>query len=204
MSSTTTKPRDPREEVTRAPPAPECEEEEEEEPDPNARPPYLVAAPGMDRPALSRGGEDRNAVDGTTVDPTLTGGGRRGKLPPLALALALARRSCAGVAAAMVPADARRLLWGEQPNPAAMRRAVDAAVEVKVEDEAESTPHLLAAQADDDGAAKASVVPGRVAASWRAAAVRKHEAAAFRLRPARGTGRGALGTAILLRRRRLC
>ena len=85
MSYTTTKPSEPREELTRAvlravsPPAAAPPAVSH---DPEARPPYFEAALGMDRPASPALREDRNAVDGTTVDPTT--GGWKLQLMPLA------------------------------------------------------------------------------------------------------------------------
>ena len=93
MSSTTTKPSEPREESTRAllrvvsaaPPVSH---------DPEARPPYFEAALGMDGPASPALREDRNAVDGTTVDPT-TGGWKLPPAPVMPLASCAVTAHCA-------------------------------------------------------------------------------------------------------------
>ena len=96
MSSTTTKPSEPREELTRAvlravsPPAAAPAVSH----DPEARPPYLEAALGMDRPASPALREYRNAVDGTTVDPT-TGGWKLPPAPVMPLASCAVTAHCA-------------------------------------------------------------------------------------------------------------
>ena len=83
MSSTTTKPSEPREELTRAVPSVSPPAAPPVLHDPEARPPYLEAALGMDMAASPALRGDRNAVDGTTVDPT-SGGWKCVPVMPLA------------------------------------------------------------------------------------------------------------------------
>ena len=183
MSSTTTNPSEPREELMRAvlraislPPVSH---------DPEALPPYFEAALGMEMPASPTFREDRNAVDGTTVDPT-----SGGLMPVMPLASCAVTASCwerrrwadPTAASRGEPADMRRAVVDSDDDDvrAAWSGPLLLPVVVVAEGPRVEDPILPAAA---DGTTKASVVLGRVA-SWRAAAVRNE--AALRLR--RGAG----------------